>query len=143
MMFSKRKAFNPKRQIARSVRQRDLNELADRVRYGGNPEHKRHPGDFALSPPSLPRADKTLCDLAGILHRAEAERLLREGIRRGLVSQRESGGFPQNVWAVAEGGLPVEAQLENAGDGTYHGYPMPEDDAFREEVMAKWRAGHA
>ncbi len=142
-MFSKRKAFNPKRQIASSTREGDLGGLAERVRYGGNPEHKRNPGDFALTPPSLPRADKTLCDLAGILHRAEAERLLREGVRRGLVSQRESQGFPQNVWAVTETGLPLEAQLENAGSGTYHWYPMPEDDAFREEVIEKWNAAHA
>lgn len=142
-MFSKRKAFNPKRHIASSIRQRDLEELATRVRYGGNPEHKRNPGDFALTPPSLPRADKTLCDLAGIFRRVEAERLLREGIRRGLVSQWEGAGFPRNVWAVTEAGLPLEAQLENAGNGTYHGYPMPEDDAFREQVIEKWRTAGA
>jgi hypothetical protein len=27
----------------------------------------------------------------------------------------------------------LEAQLE--GDGRYHGYPMPEGDPFREEVL--------
>ncbi|MEW6303832.1 MAG: hypothetical protein AB1705_10200 [Verrucomicrobiota bacterium] len=139
-MFEKRKAFNPKRRIASSIDRTQLEALANRVRYGGNPEHKRNPGDFGLTPPFLPRPDKTLCDLVGIFRRAEAERLLREGIRQGLVSQWGGAGFPQNVWAVTEEGFPLEAQLENAGNGTYHGYPMPEDDAFREQVIEKWRA---
>jgi hypothetical protein len=30
----------------------------------------------------------------------------------------------------------LEAQLE--GDGRYHGYPMPENDPFREEVLTRW-----
>lgn|ERR1051325_1974627 len=139
-MLSKRMSFNPKRRIANGTKRGDLERLASEVRYGGNPEHKRNPGDFGLTPPSSPRPDKTLCDLAGITRRAEAEKLLRDGIKRGLVSQWNGEGFPKNVWAVTEDGLPLEAQLENPGDGTYHGYPMPEDDAFRDEVIEKWRA---
>jgi hypothetical protein len=62
-MFAKRKAFNPKRRLAISPSGPRLEELANKVHYGGNPEHKRNPGDFALRPPCLPRPDKTLCDL--------------------------------------------------------------------------------
>ena len=29
--------------------------------------------------------------------------------------------FPQNIWAVTLDGSPVEAQLENASSGIYHG----------------------
>ena len=51
-----------------------------RVKYGGNPEHKRNPGDFGLTPPSQPRADKTLCDEVAVFKRTTALRLLRKGI---------------------------------------------------------------
>lgn len=138
-MFRKRKSFNPKRLIADGIGQADLDRLSERVRYGGNPEHKRNPGDFGLTPPSFPRPDKTLCDLAGVLRRTDAEALLRKGIKLGLVSQQTRDGYPQNVWAVSNGLVPLEAQLENPGNGTYHGYPMPEDDAFREKVLEMWR----
>lgn len=141
-MLAKRKSFNPKRTIASFPDQGALAKLAAEIRYGGNPEHKRNPGDFGLTPPASPRRNKTLCDEAGIVRRAVALDLLREGIRRGLVSQWSGSGYPQNVWAVSADGIPLEAQLENAGNGTYHGYPIPADDAFREIVIAKWEAAH-
>ena len=61
-----------------------LQDLAARVRYGGNPEHKRNPGDFGLTPSARLRADKTACDEVGITKRQVALRLLREGIKKGL-----------------------------------------------------------
>lgn len=70
--------------------------------------------------------------------RAVALRLLREGIRRGLVSAQQRGGFPQNVWAVTEGGIALEAQLENPATGVYHGYPMPQADPFRPVILERW-----
>lgn len=141
-MFTRRTSFNPKRRIASARVQDDLVRLASGVRYGGNPEHKRNPGDFRLLPPASPRRNKTLCDEAGIVRRALALKLLQEGIRCGLVSERGVGEYPQNVWAVSAEGIPFEAQLENSGNGTYHGYPMPEADAFRELVITKWKAAH-
>lgn len=137
-MFTKRKTFNPKRQIAESTTQEQLNRLAGQVRYGGNPEHKRNPGDFGLTPPASPRSDKTLCDGAGIFSRKLALDLLQQGVLRGLVSQQSRDNFPQNIWAVTDGGVPVEAQLENALNGSYHGYPMPVADPFREKVLDRW-----
>ena len=115
-----------------------MNELASRVRYGGNPEHKKNPGDFGLTPPVSPRPDKTLCDATGIFERNVAEELLKSGIRKGLVSVQKRGEFPQNVWAVTDKGLPVEAQLENAFKGTYHGYPVAPTDPFREQILDVW-----
>lgn len=37
-----------------------LAKLASQVKYGGNPEHKRNPGNFGLTPPSGPRPGKSL-----------------------------------------------------------------------------------
>ena len=111
--------------------------MAAIVRYGGNPEHKSRPSDYGLTPPASPRPGKTLCDGAAEIPKARAAELLRAGIRRGIVSVHESSGWPQNVWAVADGEA-YEAQLENRELGAYHGYPMPNDDDFRVNVMAEW-----
>jgi len=120
----------------------ERHDFARQVTYGGNPEHKRDPGDFNLNPPSQPRADKTLCDIAEIFARAEAERLLRRGVERGMVSKQWIGCFPQNIWSVTDKGIPLEAQLENRDKGTYHGYPIPEGDPFRAEVLERWNGSH-
>lgn len=133
--------FNAKRALAEppisEVETRRLEDLARRVRYGGNPQHKRDPGDFGLTPPAQGRAQKTLCDRAAVFRRKEALGLLRRGIRQGLVSQRVIGGWPKNVWAVARNGEPVEAILENETTGTYHGYAMG-DDPLRGIVEDRW-----
>lgn len=131
--------FNPKRRIREESDPEEISRLVGRVRYGGNPAHKKNPGDFDLKPPAQPRADKTLCDAVGITKRSEALQLLQEGVRRGLVSEQTRGDFPQNVWAVTQDGIPLEAQLENLDQGTYHGYPMPSTDDFREEVSRRWK----
>jgi hypothetical protein len=136
-----RTRYNFKRRIRRlddpDVRVR----LAAAVHYGGNPEHKRNPGDFGLTPLASPRPDKTLCDTIEVFERSEALRLIRLGVERGLVSERWVGNFPQNIWSVTEGGVPLEAELENRDVGQYHGYPMPETDPFRDIVLAAWREG--
>ncbi|MBF0460505.1 MAG: hypothetical protein HQL87_03835 [Magnetococcales bacterium] len=142
-MKPRRTTANPKRKIAAqpdSKAQARLDELAGRVGYGGNPEHKRHPGDFGLTPPSQPRPDKALCDDAGIFTRLEATRLLQAGVRKGLISLQKRNGWPQNIWAVNEQGIPFEAQLENAEQGQYHGYPMPEADPLRHTVLERWQS---
>lgn len=143
--MKKRKTSNPKRRlrnapISEQEMQR-LREWAEGATYGGNPEHKRNPGDFALTPPARPRPGKTLCDGAEVFERAVAEDLLTNGILRGLVSVQERNGWPQNVWAVTENGVPLEAMLDNQETGNYHGYPMLSDDPLREEVLTRWNSG--
>jgi hypothetical protein len=113
-MLTKRRTFNPKRHMASALAPTDLERLASDVRYGGNPEHKRNPGNFGLTPPASPRRQKTLCDEAGVFDQELALRLLQEGIRCGLISEQRNGSYPQNVWAVSAEGVPLEAQLENA-----------------------------
>lgn len=140
--MKKRTTVNPKRRLRAAPvwaeERLTLAALAEGAVYGGNPEHKSNPGDFRLSPASLPRPGKTLCDGAQVFERALAESLLKEGLRRGLVSTQERNGWPQNVWAVAENGVALEAMLENQETSVYHGYPMLSDDPLREEVLRRW-----
>jgi hypothetical protein len=133
-----RNRFNPKRSLREECDPGELNDLATRVRYSGNPVHKSDPGDFNLTPPAEPRPDKTLCDGVGIHSTLEATRLLRKGVKRGMISEQTRGGFPQNIWAVTEQGCPLEAQLENQTQGTYHGYPVPQSDPIRNQILERW-----
>jgi hypothetical protein len=137
----RRSGFNPKRRICAvgTYSPQQLNNLASKALYTGNPEHKQRPGDYGMTPPSSPRPGKTLCDAAGDFSKALAEKLLRNGLIRGLVSHQDRNGWPQNVWAV-EDGVAFEAQLENETAGAYHGYPMPDNDEFRNGVMENWKA---
>lgn len=132
-----RTKFNRKRRLsARAISPNVREELIERIQYGGNPEHKSNPGDFGLTPPRAPRPGKTLCDAAGIASRATADDLLREGLRRGLFSERLVDGWPQNIWAVTADGVALEAQRE--APGVYHGYPMPEGDPLRDSILDRW-----
>jgi len=114
--------------------------LSESVRYGGNPEHKKNPGDFGLTPPSAPRTAKSLCDSVAIFKKSLAMKYLKRGLKRGLVSEQIVNGWPQNIWSLTDSGYPIEAQLENSETGVYHGYPMPESDPFSVEVVAAWKA---
>ncbi len=62
-------------------------------------------------------------------------------MRRGLVSEQRPGqrGYPQNIWAVTPDGIALEAQLENADKGSYHGYPMAANDPLRSVVLSRWK----
>src|SRR5512147_276293 len=80
LAMKRRTSFNPKRRFKVSPPAREqLDRLVDMIGCGGNPEHKRNPGDFGLNPPTQPRADKTLCDLACVFTRQQALNLLRGG----------------------------------------------------------------
>jgi len=143
-MASTRSKFNPKRRIIETIlSSKALEALAAKVHYGGKPDHKRNPGDFGLTPPALPRNDKSLCDAVNIFKRTEALEILKRGVLRGMISEWDgANGFPKNIWSMTDYGIPVEAQLENAGNGTYHGYPLEVNDDFRESVIAKWNNGN-
>jgi hypothetical protein len=135
--------FNRKRRFASILPEsKVLKKLAAGLRYGGKPDHKRNPGDFGLTPASLPRNDKSLCDEVRIFKRTEALKLLRRGVERGMISEWDGTGYPKNIWAMTDDGIPLEAQLENPGNGTYHGYPLEVNDDFRERVIAHWNETH-
>jgi len=132
-----RESFNPKRALhdGAELSPAQIEQWLATVHYGGNPEHKRNPGDFGFTPPAGARLGKALCDNVGVFSRSAALELLRKGIRKGLVSRQKRDGWPQNVWSVTSEGEPLEAQLE--GSGVYHGYPMPENDPFRDDVLKR------
>ncbi|MDB5821035.1 MAG: hypothetical protein JWQ11_4675 [Rhizobacter sp.] len=139
-----RRTVNPKRKLRPVLGLMQVAEqfkaLSKAASYGGNPEHKRNPGDFGLSPPAMPRQGKSLCDDARIFSRAGALKLLKTGLERGIVSVQERNGWPQNIWAVAPNGVAVEGMLENAETGTYHGYPMLPIDPLIVDVLARWNS---
>lgn len=111
----------------------------DKAHYEGSPYHKRNPGDFGLTPPMVPRPDKTLCDTVGITSRKVATSLLQEGIRRGLVSDAVTpDGFPKEIWAVDENGHVLEAMYGGSTEGGYHGYPLKEGDPFSGVILDAW-----
>ena len=136
--MSRYKKFNPKRRLApaNSVSKEALDSLANAVKYSGNPEHKRSAGDFNLTPPAQSRRGKSLCDGVKIFKLRDALRYLREGLKRGAVSEQCVGGWPKVVWAVTEDGTTLEAQRD--GGGSYHGYPLPADDPMSAEVKHFW-----
>lgn len=112
--------------------------LCEKVVYTGNPAHKRDPGDFGLNPPAAAKRNKTLCDNAEIFRKKRAQELLSNGVAEGLWDERTDQGFPKIVWCV-EGELVLEAQLENATKGEYHGYPLLDTDPYRQVVFARYQ----
>lgn len=112
--------------------------LAAQAKYFGSPFHKRHPDDYGMPELPKPREDKTQCDADRRIRYGEAVRLMKKGFRRGLISVQWRGQWPQNVWAVDANGVVYEAQLQNAEQGEYHGYPMKANDDFTEVVRTEW-----
>lgn len=128
---------NLKRKMQEASTRRQFADLAKKVRYFGSPLHKRNPGDFGLSPPATPCPDKTLCDVSDVFDKELAQRLLTEGVARGLVSEQFDGEFPRYVWSVSDNETPLEARLENRTQGHYHGHPLV-GDPFGEIVLQRW-----
>ena len=135
-----RRGYNPKRRILPegATTPEELASYAQKTAYAGSKAHKRAPGDFGLGTVMSPRPGATLCDEAGVLDKAAASDLLRVGIEKGMVSKQMRNGFPQNIWAVNDNGMPFEAELQNELAGEYHGYPMQRDDDFRNLVLSEW-----
>jgi hypothetical protein len=98
----------------------DLDAVAERADYVGGPEHKDAPS-FAGAP--RPRADASLCDRSLLPRLALIRQWLREGVRRGAVSQHWDGEFPRYVW-YKDSGTVYEARLVNREQGSYKGYPL-------------------
>ncbi|NQW46767.1 MAG: hypothetical protein HQ464_03250 [Planctomycetes bacterium] len=122
----------------------EIAKRASKVRYGGNPKHKRNPGDFGLFPPAThsggdpERGADALCDLVKVFRRSEARALLEKAFREGFVDGRFDGDWPKTVWLVTKDGHVFEAKLENRQLGTYHGYPLPRTDPMRDDVLKEF-----
>ncbi len=117
--------------------------LRENAGYEGSPYHKRSPGDFGLMPPAAPRPDKTLCDEAGLIRRADADALLAQAIEGGLASEANGApGFPKQLWVLAQDGQVFEAMYGGSRMGLYHGYPIRHRDALFDQVVTAWRQLH-
>ena len=114
-----------------------LLSMIQNVKYSGNPVHKKHPGNFALSPPANHRPGKTLCDYSGIFRKEDALALLRRGMELGTISMPGKDGWPRRIWAVGESEMLLEAQPDAIG--SYHGYPLISKDPFHSKVINIWR----
>ena len=102
-----------------------------------------------ITRPGLPTTAsnrRSVCDDRRVIEREEARRLLRSGIRLGMVSSYLDGDWPQYVWAVDGAGEVYEAKLGH-DRRRYHGYRVREDDrAMRKWVIDEWSkrtAGHS
>ena len=142
MQVRKRKGSSPSRRIGFDgpLAPKTARALISRCSYVGAAFHKLKPADYGLIPPSSPRPNKSVCDDHRPLLKAEAEALLEEGIRRGMVSKFEPDSVPKYIWAVDEHGEVYEAKTKPPRETAYHGYRLGEDDAFRVQVRRAWRA---
>jgi hypothetical protein len=142
-----KKATASRRVMKRSIRAAPLS-AAERAyldayaTYEGSPFHKRNPGDFGLTPPAAPRADKTLCDEAAVFKKDVARALLSKAIEGGIVSDGEgSPGFPKELWVFDDGHV-FEAIYGGSKIGAYHGYPVRTNEPFFDELVEEWNRRH-
>jgi hypothetical protein len=133
-----RRSGDPKRRFAVPDRldRAGREALARQLVYVGSPHHKKHPGDYCFDPPVSPRPFKSICDGKRVILKAEAQRLLREGVLNGMFNDFSEGGAPKYVWSVDVEGEAYESKIDRQG---YHGYRLEEDDNFRERVLREWR----
>jgi hypothetical protein len=117
-MRAPRRKRSPRRKVAGPRPDLDLQELSERVRYVGSPEHKETVS-FAGQP--RPRADATPCDRN--VTQEQATQWLRTAIRRGAISSFMEGDFPRYAWHKVDD-LVYEARLTNQQLGEYKGFPL-------------------
>jgi hypothetical protein len=130
------RSLHTKRTLRTTVLSADERLKLAGARYHGNPVHKRNPGDFGLHPPADPRPDKTLCDEAGIVEKATADRLFAAAREMGIVStSTTSDGSPKQLYVVDNQQV---FEFMSANDGTYHGYPIRKSNALFDVVSERW-----
>jgi hypothetical protein len=140
--MTKRQSNRPDRRIlpANALDPAEVKRIALDARYGGSAIHKLHPGNYGFHPPTNPRPSKPLCDDRRPIPDTEAATLMREGIRKGMISQTEPGQLPKYVWAVDEWGEVYEAKTKPGQETLYHGYRLGDDERqMRAEVLSEWK----
>lgn len=63
-----------------------LIEMSERVKYEGDPRHKKKRGNFVLQANVRHNPKKSLCDKVGIFDRQQVLDLLKDGINKELIS---------------------------------------------------------
>jgi len=136
----KREGNRPDRRYAPegSFSRAELEQLSNRLHYGGSANHKLHPGDYGFVPSINPRPAKSLCDDHRVLTLAQAKRLFEAGMIAGMVSAFDQPGTPKYIWAVDSDGEVYEAKAKPP-DTVYHGYRLGDDEeAMRRYILAEW-----
>lgn len=138
--MGKRESNNPKRRIApcASMSDDERSMLANNAVYVGSALHKRMSGDYGFRPPVNPRPSKSLCDDLRMINKVEASQLLKDGIRKGLVSSvRSNESLPKYVWSVDQDRNVFEAKLGTDG---YHGYRLDREQEkhMHDLVLTEW-----
>lgn len=142
-----RAANNPDRRVAPpgAVDDADVERFLSQLRYEGRATHKLHSGDYRFEPPANPGARKSVCDQKRAVNLAEAQALLKTGIRRGMLSKFTENGVPKDVWAVDEQGEVYEAKCDplevarNPGRRIgYHGYRLDREDSSWRYITDEW-----
>lgn len=100
-------------------------ELAEKVKYVGSAEHKAEPVHRSYDMHPALCSDASRCD--GGIERETAEKVLREAVRRQLVSTEFKGGFPRYAWGLVDN-VPHQAMLTNQTKGEYKGWPIRFDE---------------
>jgi hypothetical protein len=140
--MSKRQGNRPDKRVAPegSIRPKDLQALAARIRYVGSGLHKLRPGDYGFVPAHNPRPSKSACDELRLVSWREASELFRRGIELGMVSRFGEGDVPKYVWAVDGDGEVYEAKTKPEREVDYHGYRLGEDEKqMRDIILKEWK----
>jgi hypothetical protein len=125
MRTPSRKRKKPARRFGSPPEGVDLDAVANRAHYVGSPEHKDAPS-FAGQP--RPRADATICDRSFAGRLADINQWLKAAILARQFSEFwDHAHFPRYVWH-REGERVFEARVVNAGDGSYKGYELKQDE---------------
>jgi hypothetical protein len=130
---------NPKRRLVpiEHIDEAAIKNLLSSARYVGSGHHKRYPLDYGFERTN-PVPTKSMCDMRRPVGFADSTRLIKAGIRRGMVSDL-SRGFPKYIWSVDADGIVYEAKTDQSANGGYHGYPLENDDVVRDYVLVEWK----
>jgi hypothetical protein len=139
MSARNRSGNNPKRRVIvhKLVTKERVDDLKGRVRYIGSGHHKRNPADYGFDRAS-PRPTKSLCDANRVITQTEAQKLIEDGISKGVFSPLQEDGWPKYIWSVSESGEVFEAKTHPNTPGQYHGYPLEDEDDMRDYIYRIW-----
>ena len=130
---------NPKRRVVPidEIDKGIVEQLLTSVEYVGSGHHKQHPSDYGFGRTN-PRPTKSLCDIHKPIKLGDAKSLLETGIKKGMVSDL-SGGLPKYIWCVDADEIVYEAKTDRNANGSYHGYPLENENVVRDYILSEWK----
>ena len=139
-LITARRSANGKRELAVQCFAADaLDVLAKRIAYEPYAKHKLRPRAFGLEPVSTLAEDATFCDAhAGFAPEQMRliPRLLRRGVRAGLLGREGAPAEPRVMWTIGDDGWVFECRITHSGRALYHGYPLLPGDAMASKVIS-------